>query len=181
MKKTNESRKRQIAYVKEWRIRNPEKAKRYDRTWRERNAEYIKAKKKEYREANRDKINEYRRKWRAANPDKVKLYSRHQGDPLRRKYGKAKASAVRRRHSFHLSFDQYRDLLASAHCYYCGGTSIIGLDRIDSQVGYEIQNVVPCCKYCNTLKNVRNRDIFITRCKEIAERFRDYSPQDRAE
>lgn len=54
-------------------------------------------------------------------------------------------------------------------CYYCGShpnnpikvvrydgnINILlgGIDRIDSSMGYEISNVVPCCKTCNYAKN----------------------------
>lgn len=47
--------------------------------------------------------------------------------------------------------------LTSLNCYYCD--SMVSdktgarLDRIDSNKGYILQNVVPCCKRCNVAKN----------------------------
>lgn len=53
-------------------------------------------------------------------------------------------------------------------CYYCGqppsntkktknsignGLKYSGIDRIDSNIGYTINNVVPCCKICNYAKS----------------------------
>lgn len=44
-------------------------------------------------------------------------------------------------------------------CHYCNGelgTTIFygsGLDRLDNDQGYHLNNVVPCCKYCNSLRN----------------------------
>ena len=38
-------------------------------------------------------------------------------------------------------------------CHYCGAEQQIGLDRIDSKIGYETGNVLPCCKACNMAKN----------------------------
>lgn len=47
-----------------------------------------------------------------------------------------------------------------ADCNYCGGAiATIGLDRVDSTKGYEIGNVVPCCKMCNTIKLDHNNDV----------------------
>lgn len=74
-----------------------------------------------------------------------------------------------------LSFEQFYEL-CQQNCYYCGlkpstksntyrgrktisqdmidGYTLIynGLDRIDSNRGHTIDNVVPCCKQCNTAK-----------------------------
>jgi len=38
-------------------------------------------------------------------------------------------------------------------CSYCNTPiATIGIDRIDSSIGYEINNVVPCCRMCNEMK-----------------------------
>ncbi len=67
-----------------------------------------------------------------------------------------------------LSLDEVGSLILS-ECAYCGGqpsnkvktenrlgeVEILlhnGIDRIDSTKGYAIDNVVPCCKICNTAK-----------------------------
>lgn len=49
----------------------------------------------------------------------------------------------------------YKELVANNKCYYCpnklpeaGG----GLDRLDHRLGYQLGNVVPCCRCCNTRK-----------------------------
>jgi hypothetical protein len=50
---------------------------------------------------------------------------------------------------------EYESLISGKMCYYCEGPLNprgSGLDRLDSQLGYEIGNVVPCCSYCNNLK-----------------------------
>jgi 5-methylcytosine-specific restriction endonuclease McrA len=51
--------------------------------------------------------------------------------------------------------------LSQQPCFYCGKKPsqlrkkciYSGIDRIDSKKGYEIGNVVPCCKSCNIAKN----------------------------
>lgn len=77
-------------------------------------------------------------------------------------------------HDGNLSFEQFYQL-TTANCYYCGlkpinrrnisgklssqeakdnGTFIYnGLDRIDNSLPHHYDNVVPCCKYCNTAKS----------------------------
>ena len=71
--------------------------------------------------------------------------------------------------SFKLTKKQFKKLTKS-NCYYCGlePTSKIlkadkgnsgngkyiynGIDRLNNEKGYTIENCVPCCKYCNSAK-----------------------------
>ncbi len=39
-------------------------------------------------------------------------------------------------------------------CTYCGDTNKVSLDRIDNSFGHIKSNVVPCCKECNTARNI---------------------------
>ena len=36
-----------------------------------------------------------------------------------------------------------------------------GIDRLDSNLGYTLENCVPCCKYCNIAKNTMLVDEFL--------------------
>lgn len=59
--------------------------------------------------------------------------------------------AARRGKSWTITIDQYKHLMQMP-CHYCGGPlpeTAFGLDRLDNKVGYELQNVVPCCTLCN--------------------------------
>jgi 5-methylcytosine-specific restriction endonuclease McrA len=70
---------------------------------------------------------------------------------------------------YNISLMQFIELIES-ECFYCGNKHsnyytdrlkkednlIIyfnGIDRIDNNQGYLIENVVSCCKYCNSAKN----------------------------
>jgi hypothetical protein len=54
-------------------------------------------------------------------------------------------------------------------CTYCGDKiETIGLDRINSDVGYIKGNVVPCCKHCNWMKNKNSPEFFLNHCKKVA-------------
>jgi hypothetical protein len=54
-----------------------------------------------------------------------------------------------------LSYDEYVKIIAPDSCHYCGATLPkrgYGLDRIDNSRGYSIDNVVPCCFACNSIR-----------------------------
>jgi hypothetical protein len=54
-----------------------------------------------------------------------------------------------------LTFEQYKELIASEVCHYCGDALPdvgFGLDRKDSSLGYNIGNCVPCCTACNKIR-----------------------------
>lgn len=55
-------------------------------------------------------------------------------------------------------------------CTYCGAPAMDtnGLDRLDSKLGYEDGNVVPCCSDCNYLKGTLPLDKFIRLVKRVA-------------
>ena len=79
--------------------------------------------------------------------------------------------------NFELSIAEFV-AMAEKNCTYCGtkplnsakGNAVKkrfngdwfhnGIDRIDSSVGYELNNCVPCCKYCNWAKRDRSVDEF---------------------
>lgn len=83
---------------------------------------------------------------------------------LKRLYKRYRKSAEDRGHDFDLSSDDF-DGLVLQNCAYCGAgpsnkitsrkgsfLEYNGLDRMDSRSGYSLENVVPCCRFCNSLK-----------------------------
>lgn len=86
-----------------------------------------------------------------------------------------KKGAVARDLLFDLSKDEFR-LLTSSNCYYCGTppsatTEVLakhlnghyiynGVDRVDNNQGYKMENCVPCCFICNRAKGVFTIDEF---------------------
>lgn len=80
-------------------------------------------------------------------------------------YGSYKRGAIHRNLTFNISKEQFNEII-NQKCYYCGfspnqilykkgmQTPFIynGIDRKDNTVGYEINNVVPACKFCNMAK-----------------------------
>ena len=85
-----------------------------------------------------------------------------------------KNSAKRRNLIFELSRDEF-NFLIQKDCDYCGsppsnisksghdnGDFIYsGIDRMDNDVGYVLENCVPCCIICNRAKNNLSFDEFL--------------------
>lgn len=72
-----------------------------------------------------------------------------------------KCEAKRRKIPWNLTIEECI-ILFKKKCNYCHYTNgINGLDRIDSNKGYETNNVVSCCKYCNIMKNTKTNYDFI--------------------
>jgi hypothetical protein len=87
---------------------------------------------------------------------------------------------------FKLTFDEFKELVTS-NCYYCNlepnkcrldrsksrqGMSRIyfnGIDRLDSNKGYETSNTVPCCEDCNKAKRNLEYNQFLELIKRIYE------------
>lgn len=110
-----------------------------------------------------------------------KVYKRASGESGLKLFIKGyKSNAIIRGMKFNLTMEDVRNI-TSKNCYYCGeepsGISIMskskdeklteyrtykysGIDRIDSNKGYELDNVVPCCKWCNIAKNDSTVDEF---------------------
>ena len=77
-----------------------------------------------------------------------------------------KANAENRGLEFRLNEKQFKEI-TQKDCFYCGAKpnniikspthngdySYNGLDRIDNNKGYTIDNIVPCCKRCNRAKD----------------------------
>ena len=84
------------------------------------------------------------------------------------RYTQYKNGARRRKLSFNISIE-YFVIFWNKDCYYCGDhIKGIGLDRFDNSIGYEEENIVPCCEVCNRAKMTLNGDEFINKCKHIA-------------
>ncbi|CAH6420233.1 Hypothetical protein MVR_LOCUS74 [uncultured virus] len=116
------------------------------------------------------KMRALRRQWCQDNPDKMKRrYEAHRAKPERafKSYQK-KCTKIGR--VFELTLEQFAELV-TASCYYCNDpyTKLIkSVDRIDSQLGYTIDNVVTACIKCNVMKNTLNEPTFVLMCTQIS-------------
>jgi hypothetical protein len=91
-----------------------------------------------------------------------------------------RAGARKRGLCWELTEDDFDRLTAQA-CFYCGSqpTAVArrkasrftynGLDRKDNDLGYTVENVVPCCKACNVAKMDRPYDDFMAWIARLTE------------
>jgi hypothetical protein len=96
-----------------------------------------------------------------SKPDGNRLFkygSRHH-------YGNMKRDAENRGIIFNLSYDTFAFFI-SQQCFYCSNKAT-GLDRIDSDKGYEAENVVSCCKHCNRMKHTLTHAAFLELIEKI--------------
>lgn len=94
-------------------------------------------------------------------------YHRRYFQTRRGKYQDYKNTAKKRGIEFKLTEEEFL-LFWQKPCRYCGSEMItIGLDRVDSDMGYIIDNIVPCCRTCNWMKKNIPKEIFIEHCRKI--------------
>jgi hypothetical protein len=86
--------------------------------------------------------------------------------------GRYRDRAKKKGFAFTLILDDIAKLVRS-NCYYCGDPPFAiftkhtqripytGIDRIDNAQGYVLDNVVPCCKFCNQAKMDRTQEDFL--------------------
>ena len=88
--------------------------------------------------------------------------------------------ALKRSLSFLINYEEFEQIVKGP-CFYCGQLpkqefkstrkeSVYvynGIDRLNNAKGYDISNIVPCCKVCNRAKSDMNYDDFISWIERI--------------
>jgi hypothetical protein len=78
-------------------------------------------------------------------------------------------NASMRKRLFTLAQEEFEKLVIQP-CYYCGFYSMhkfVGIDRIDNNKGYILENCVPACKMCNMIKNADHPNAFLDKVELI--------------
>ena len=104
------------------------------------------------------------------------------------KYHNYKVKAKKRGYSWNLTFDEFIEITGK-DCVYCGRKPsnvnklpekewaedfvYSGIDRFDNHIGYEPDNVLPCCFVCNYMKRDLSHLEFITQVARIVEKFKE--------
>ena len=98
-------------------------------------------------------------------------------------YSSYSLAAKKRGLCFELTKEMFKEI-TSKDCAYCGSPPkqkskkskfnyghylFNGIDRVDSSKGYEPNNVVPCCEYCNRMKLDYSVKFFFSHIKRILE------------
>jgi hypothetical protein len=113
----------------------------------------------EYQKTHRDQENEKVRRYRVRNKERLSKKDKETKHELNKRYSSYKTTAKAKNLPFKLSKDDFKRI-TSMPCFYCGDItedeysySFVGIDRIDHTKGYELDNIVPCCKSCNWMKS----------------------------
>lgn len=157
---TKWNKQKQSEYHKEWRKKNKDKVREYQKKWHEENEDHV----KKYLEENSEQIKEKQKIYRENNKSEIKKmwsdwYKEHPERSPKRRFSESKNKAIKKRKlTWTLTLEEYTKLIIMP-CYYCNnklGSPVkrsCGLDRLDSNRGYELDNVVSCCFICNTIKH----------------------------
>jgi hypothetical protein len=98
---------------------------------------------------------------------KRKILTKVYSQTLNGKLCRYKTDAKRRGLSFDLTKDEFSSFW-QVPCTYCGSeVATIGIDRIDSSIGYSIDNCVSCCTMCNYMKLDYSMDEWLDKMKQI--------------
>ena len=87
------------------------------------------------------------------------IYSRYKNDCKRR-------NRLKRSIKMLLKFEEFSDIL-NKRCVYCGEEQCKGVDRLDSDESYTVENSVPCCSICNRMKNSLTEKEFLQHIEKI--------------
>lgn len=109
----------------------------------------------------------------------------HQLGTRKRLYQEYKENARKRSIEFNISFETFNNTIIE-NCYYCGSepTEVSnrfktrqdkkqitlkqnGIDRLNNNLGYVINNIVTCCSKCNLMKNIYSVDDFLNHVYKI--------------
>lgn len=96
-----------------------------------------------------------------------------------------KTNAIKRKYNFILTKEEFVSFLYN-NCYYCDSAPMNGMkkqkitgeeihyfngiDRVNNELGYALDNCVTCCKLCNHAKNNLTKEDFIALAKRIFEK-----------
>lgn len=153
---TPESRKKHADDMREWRKKNPDKAKAIEdrRSKTAKRKEWEAEYNRKYYAEHAEELREYQRQWRKDNPE--------QRDSYKRDYR-------RRKHSLPdtLTDDEWQDILQEHYylCAYCE-TSTEPLEEdhwipVSRGGGRTRDNIVPACHMCNSRKGSMTGDEFL--------------------
>ena len=138
-----------------------QREKRYDTIWR---AKQLEERPNDFRAHN----NQLQTVWRAENAEHCARWYRTHVNP---RLDAIKRAAETRGIEWRLTDDEAKTMLTSP-CVYCKhidlDVRVNGIDRLDSNVCYTVENCRPCCKDCNYMKGTYDPRTFIERAKKIA-------------
>jgi hypothetical protein len=85
-----------------------------------------------------------------------------------------KKSTEKRNKEVSLTKENYLELIQKScvYCNYYNEEEINGVDRLDNEKGYNLENCISCCKHCNRMKHILHPVFFIKKA-ELITKFQD--------
>lgn len=129
-------------------------SKKYNKEYRIKHRDKLLKVSKEYYHKNKSALREYNKKYMEVNKEQVyevgKIYRRTTKGRFNQSVNNAKSRGI----LWELTLEEFSQLIKN-NCDYCNDplpTASSGLDRKNNDLSYTLQNVVPCCYRCNTMK-----------------------------
>jgi hypothetical protein len=95
------------------------------------------------------------------------------------KYKEIELSTKYRKKSFNITYEHFLEKFWNKPCNYCGDKiNGGGIDRVDSSMGYEPDNCVPCCPNCNRMKMALSVSDFLSHIQKIINHTAMVKPHD---
>jgi len=153
------------------------KRKEVKQQWNENNYEKVAMKSMNYRqrqietdvEGYLNKNAENVKQWRENNPEKNKENNKSRLENVKIHYSNYIRCAGDKHLDFEISQEEFNNLVKEP-CHYCNiiqERGFNGIDRLDSNTGYVLDNCVSCCKTCNFMKCSLSADVFLKRIEHI--------------
>jgi hypothetical protein len=99
--------------------------------------------------------------------NRIRNYREERFRNINQLYKDYNKSAKRRNHSFDLDLEKFK-VLALSECHYCDyykEGEVNGIDRVNNDLGYTMDNCVTCCYTCNKMKRYYHPLYFVQTCK----------------
>ena len=109
------------------------------------------------------------KQWRENNPEKVKNNNQNKINNINLQYGVYSRCAGDKNLDFEISQEEFNKIVKEP-CHYCNiiqERGFNGVDRLDSNAGYVLDNCVSCYKTCNFMKCSLSADVFLKRIEHI--------------
>lgn len=127
------------------------------RLYRLENKEEYRVKKRVYYLENKEKILSDNSQWRKSFNGRLLSYQR---------------SAKKRNIEWLLTENEFKSFW-NVPCTYCGAEiDTIGIDRINNDKPYVLDNCTSCCSTCNKMKLDLSQEVFINKIKQILTNFK---------
>jgi len=109
------------------------------------------------------------KRWRENNPDKKESNNQKRIENVIIHYSNYIRCARDKNLIFEISQEEFNKTVKEP-CHYCNviqERGFNGIDRLDSNIGYVMDNCVSCCKICNYMKCSLPVDVFLKRIEHI--------------